>query len=431
MNGMLIRLLIDKAMRLRAQRLVNVTLNPLFEDVYTTSFADMQYIMPAELKTCQGLLSHEVYKKWSEPSSSASTTSEDSTPRALCLTGPPGSGKSVLAAFIFGKLSADQNSNNEKVIYFFFNRQFSRASQPRNLLAALLLQIVRAYPFLAETVVEELRLTDEDANVESSGVSMRLLEGAVKKAFEGLRKGGKEGVVEEGKGRLTIVIDALDEKDDASEWKFYRDLLMLILDDEEEGENNDGNATRLLFTVRESSLHEITFPSLQTINIADHNNPDIARYVASHLASLRTSTSSTLNSTFISQLETEITSRAQGMFLWVRLVLTNLASQTLRPEDLLSTVRGFPDTREELLSHTYDELFRRATRDYKDRAKVTYLRTIFSIVSVAITPLRVDELEAYLEWVGLGGEYGFEEGFGGGESWCFEGRSWGEGCIYT
>lgn len=219
------------------------------------------------------------------------------------ITGKPGSGKSTLMKYILNDertrdaLSESGRNLLSMPVFFFHSRGVKTEKSFKGLLRSIIHQLISDVPELVDCVAGIYHEYDEQG--QDCPWNLRQLE----TALNNLRRIDMEGFI-------CLFIDALDEYSGRREdiARFIKRLVLPM-----------GNADKgkLRIRVCASSRPETTFISLlkdiPSITIQDWTKGDIEKYAEDRLNDCdRTDTSVILR---------EITNRADGVFLWAKLVL--------------------------------------------------------------------------------------------------------------
>jgi hypothetical protein len=253
----------------------------------------------------------------------------------LWIKSKPGAGKSTLMKFLLESME-QQSSPAEAVISFFFNArgdqlEHSLEGMYRQLLHQLLTRVERLQSLISASEITVLSPLDWPPP---------LLENLFKKCVMGL-----------GQVRVTCFIDALDECPESK----IRDLVEFF-----ENLGECAAAKSIGFRVCFSSRHypNVTLEKCQHLMLDDQggHQHDIAAYVKSKLRLSKSKTND--------EIKADVQKRAQGVFLWVVLVVKRLNEDLDRGNvhHLQSRLKAIPDGLEALfrvrLTGDDDEMLR-------------------------------------------------------------------------
>ncbi|KAH8745420.1 hypothetical protein F5882DRAFT_262810, partial [Hyaloscypha sp. PMI_1271] len=264
------------------------------------------------------------------------------------IAGKPGSGKSTLMKYIY-----DHRRTNEilhqwrkrrqiQVRFFFHHRGTHLQKSFEGLLRSVLYQILVQEQTLAEDLLP-IYLGDRADNDIGVGLTRWSIE-HLERAFT--------LILEQKKLPLDIYlfVDALDEYDGSHLFigEFFKSLVM--------GPNSAATRVKILFSSRPWSVFNDLFGSCAGFAIHNYTRGDIRDFVTGKIRNDRQ-----LNELLYSphdqgrsnleRLTSEIIKRAEGVFLWVKLVMENLLRTSTTascPHDLETIVSTFPDELEDL-----------------------------------------------------------------------------------
>ncbi|KAH8782222.1 hypothetical protein F5882DRAFT_439845 [Hyaloscypha sp. PMI_1271] len=269
---------------------------------------------------------------------------------ALWLRGPPGCGKSTLAASIIDQLSADQPT-----AYFFCNVEDPDRSNFTRVLKTLTWQLVLKKPHLADGIY--------DIYLETAGAATPIE--SYKRALARILKDGEP---------CYVVIDGLDECHgkhcDISKAMFHI-----------------SSHAKLLVVSRWVTWIEQCFPlgsMTSTLDIVTtHTSRDISLFVDSKTQELD------LDPELVDKLSILLIAKANGMFLWVKLTIEYLSQQATL-EDTIEALKDLPKDLEAL----YERLVRRLQELPQSRYELAckLIQWTFS----SLRPLSLEQLKIAL-----------------------------------
>jgi hypothetical protein len=248
-----------------------------------------QIVRDAHTGTCEWILEEPEYKIWCDA---------EQMPHHhgfLWIKSKPGAGKSTLMKFLL-ESTEKQSSPGETVISFFFNArgdllEHSLEGMYRQLLHQLLTRVPR---------IQSLVSAQEISNLKPLGFPRELLENTFKMGVLSIRQ-----------ERVTCFIDALDECPE----KDIRDLVEFF---EDLGES--ATVKGICFRVCFSSRHypNVSLEKCQHFVLEGQggHEQDIAAYLVSKLRLPKSKTHK--------EIKAAVRERAQGVFLWVVLVVKRL-----------------------------------------------------------------------------------------------------------
>ncbi|KAH8589069.1 hypothetical protein B0O99DRAFT_692943 [Bisporella sp. PMI_857] len=224
----------------------------------------------------------------------------------LWVRGNPGSGKTVLAASVIQELK--QNEPHTPVCYYLFNStQNTVANDSSTAYRALLSQILQ-YSIHDDRLNELFRFAMYFQSVGQRTASKREVGELIELCVRSI-------------GKTYLVLDALDECDDLPELVAKLQKVAVV------------QTIRLAFFCRPTvTALAREIPNLETLTIGLSNNEDINLYLLRALEEMK---AEGLMTTKLDPEETSktLTRRADGMFLWARLMVTYLKSPALYPAE--------------------------------------------------------------------------------------------------
>ncbi len=282
-------------------------------------------------------------------------------PRCLWCTGPPGSGKSVLASSI---IETAQESDLDSAFYFFrFGDQVK--NNLNTMLLSLAYQIASALPEYRRRL---LRLFDDGLNVQKSAPRLLWQKLFISTFFKlSLARA------------LLIIIDGLDECDSSGLFlKFLEDFHAF------------SGSVRILILSRSTQTLSSGFEKLSK-RLQVHHHPlenmkeDLRMYVEEEMATMHG------DEEFKRAIATEIVRKADGIFLWANFVLT----EVLRCHTQDAVLEALEDVPEELesLYERMDSTLAKSCRP-SDRAMG---KTILTWIACSRHPLNLLNLAEALQ----------------------------------
>ncbi|KFA66966.1 hypothetical protein S40285_09524, partial [Stachybotrys chlorohalonatus IBT 40285] len=301
--------------------------------------------------TCQWLLEHEIYKKWA------------SCRRGLLwIKGKPGSGKSTLLKYAFKHVTETPKIGDRALVlsFFFHGRGEELQRTPLGLFRSLLHQILRQVPDVLSNLVNTF-----DRRLKEKGKPGEKWEWHPNELWD-FFKSSLPGILQT--RSVWLFVDALDEAGDANArdlvQKFKSLLKWLPL-------------TRLPFHICFACRHyPILDQDCQFISPEKENREDISTYVQT-----RFSTSQGLGASTIPEL---ITKRADGVFMWARLMVDQALRLDNEGEGLKKIETMIHSVHSEL-----DELYSGLVRGMD---KTPASLQLIQWICFATRPLSLDEL---------------------------------------
>ncbi|KAK1751103.1 hypothetical protein QBC47DRAFT_84133 [Echria macrotheca] len=288
----------------------------------------------------------------------------------LWLHGGPGTGKSVISARLIAFLAT---SGKSLVVHHFCSYTYSSSTLYDQVLKSLLLQCLRGDAELVNYIYEEY--------VGTKPASPPVLEKLLETVVEALSSGGQ------GHKTIHIVLDGLEELAHDSQERLMRLLERLM---------TAGASCKVLVSSRDSPRAHVKKKKPSLLSLADEKaaiTEAMTRFAATELESMREQ----LDQLRVleedrRQIASGISIRADGMFLWARLVLNFLTANLFYSRE--EFIRA-ADTLPRELSKFYEKLLARIVEGLDSRS-ILRLRLIFGWISSAKRPFRKAELQSAL-----------------------------------
>ncbi|KAL7958841.1 hypothetical protein V8C34DRAFT_323804 [Trichoderma compactum] len=246
------------------------------------------------------------------------------------ISGKPGSGKSTLMKYIVnnpktGELLSRWKSKATMITanFFFHHRGSTVQKSLSGLLRSILSQILEDRPELHIHLRPQRMRVMLRSQVQQDPWSI------------GTLKGGLRHILDQKRDELDICLflDALDEYDGQP------DVISRFIEDLAQQSHDSITRIRICFSSRPWDAFVELFREVPGFKIQEHTEDDIMRYCVGIIKTHH-------RHGVLSDLVPEITRRAQGVFLWVKLVLQDLArgaSDGATQEQLKVTLGSFPD----------------------------------------------------------------------------------------
>lgn len=283
---------------------------------------------------------------------------------SLILTGPLGSGKTVLMANMVDYLNLQSQPKTIPVIFFFCRHDLPESLSRRVVIGSLTRQLLEQGSNSTE------KLEDWDlVNVDEWEKMRRMLNLSLPSDF-----------------KAYLVIDGLDECTASDRGKLIEDLRFL----------QDTFSLMICVSLRQTPRYPLSinrgWEKLASIIVAPvpNNATDIEKFIAEELEARIESGSLTIGDpAIILEIEDKLLQGSQGMFLWVALQIDSLCLMDTDEAIRLALADLPPD-----LSTTFARILNEA--DDIRRPSFKYRRSIFEFVAAAHHPLTLDELREAL-----------------------------------
>ncbi|KAL9065694.1 MAG: hypothetical protein Q9157_007389 [Trypethelium eluteriae] len=268
---------------------------------------------------------------------------KDSPTHALVwLHGKPGAGKSVLCS----NLVKSMQSSNANVFYYFFNYRVSVADSSAYLLRSLAAQIIQKSPDLVAYVHDEFVLSHFTP-------SLKALRDLLPRILAS-------------NSHSHLVIDGIDECD-SNDQKFITDDALQLL-----STDTSSHICKILISTRDvpnvARILRRKTKLTMSLSLADEHqsiNLSIECFIRTRLSELKDDLDE-LDPTCVARrdIQRKLVEKADGMFLWVSLVLNSLES-VYSPQELHEIVEDLPSD----LSELYERILRRICDERNPRNK--------------------------------------------------------------
>ncbi|KAF2231650.1 hypothetical protein EV356DRAFT_535325 [Viridothelium virens] len=244
--------------------------------------------------TCSWLTRHPKMRAWMQ---------SDNEKYNLWLKGKPGSGKTVLCASVIRFLKMDSMAT---VIYYFCNNFRSKHVNSLNAIQrSFCSQLLEADRSLSSFIYDEYVS-------ENKAASNQVLSEVLRKLLSTL-------------DNVRIVIDGIDEWDARHAKKILIEFQSMV------SSSSQGSPHRLLISSRELPHLTRAFTKFPVISLSaerDYIDSAIRIFVQSGISevfeTLQNESDCVIEHSVRNQIETSLVQKANGMFLWVRLILTTL-----------------------------------------------------------------------------------------------------------
>lgn len=269
------------------------------------------------------------------------------------INGKPGSGKSTMMKYVWthkDKFRKNSHARNVDACFFFSHRGSYIQKSLEGLLHCILYQLCQN-DALAHTLMPLQAALPEGEQLKWNADT---LEDAL---FHVLQQ-------QVGVANVFLLLDALDEFDGNP--KRLALLLSRCVEEAKKGSIN----LKICFSCRPGNVFNDSFARTPQLRVEDHTEADIARYVRTEMTDCKAA-SSMLDPDDLAyrvgvKLQSKLLMRAQGVFLWVRLVLDKLLSELTEgasPEDIEMILETLPSAIEELYTALLERLRPRYRRE--------------------------------------------------------------------
>ncbi|KAF4947615.1 hypothetical protein FGADI_10296 [Fusarium gaditjirri] len=294
----------------------------------------------------------------------------------ILLHGRPGSGKSVLATQIVQFL---QLSQQLLVMSHFCIYAYEESMDYDKLLKSLLLQLIRLDKDLIDYVYDMLLRKSKVPS--SKVVEALILDSVCASSLDPSRT-----------RYIHIGIDGLDECDQATQSKVIKLMKRMV----STAFSSGSTICKVMLSSRSSPVITKTAKQSQIVCLSNENKhleKAIEAYASYRLSLLEMELSQLqVTPDDISDLSRRIAKRAEGMFLWARLVLDYLANNMfLQREEVLSAPEALPRA----LQQFYEKILTQITSHFDERS-LERMKLIFEWIAFAKRPLRKAEFRSAL-----------------------------------
>ncbi|KAI8722914.1 NACHT domain-containing protein [Fusarium sp. LHS14.1] len=294
----------------------------------------------------------------------------------LLLHGRPGSGKSVLATQIVQFL---QSSKQSLVVSHFCTYSYEDSMDYGKILRSVLMQLIRSDTDLIAYVHDVLVLKKK---VPGS----KLLEDLIRSSVSA------SSLIPSVTRSIHIIIDGLDECDQTTQSRVIKMMERVV----SAAFSSGSTICKVLLSSRMSSAIAKKARQAQTVSLSDENDSlekAIETSASQRLSLLQPQFSQLrISNHDLNALGLRIAKKAEGMFLWARLVLDYLASNMfLRREEILSAADALPQA----LQQFYEKILTQIISHFDERS-IARMRSIFGWIAFAKRPLRKAEFRSAL-----------------------------------
>lgn len=319
---------------------------------YTTKLIEVAKRAPG---TCEWVLAHKNFQDWSESESSA----------LLWLSGHPGCGKTVISSFLIESLRAQPDTT---VIYFICDNKHEHFRTKECILRSLLHQLLRAHPEFLKYALPHFQ-TMKEVMATSAATLWTIFQ---------------DSIMDESLPQVFCILDALDECEDGSRQWLLKRLSTIF-------PSNTGTTAsaitisplKVLVTSRPWEDIEYGFQAASRIRLKTEEeksiNSDIHVFVEKQVRVLAKRRGyNDQQRAFVTE---SLVEKANGMFLWVSLVITDL--EKTPPSHIGRRLNELPKT----LFGFYQGILAKI-----DEFAIERIKSILQCVGTAFRPLSLEEL---------------------------------------
>ncbi|KAK8038561.1 hypothetical protein PG993_006972 [Apiospora rasikravindrae] len=294
-----------------------LTTQPVFAPLaFHTIHARLHDIAPTHRDTCDWLFGTPEFQDWRNPASFPTHNG------VLWIKGKPGAGKSTLMKHAYLRYQNDFFRDHIIVAFFFNARGETLEKTPLGMLRSIVYQLLQDDDGLYERFVPSFREKQRTSREGDWQWRPSELQGFIR------------SVVQQPRSQpLLLLVDALDECDESE----VRDVVEFLESLSVDASRDSGPLQICLSSRHYPSIRMKRALELTVEKSLDHQN-DIAKYIGEKLQVRE------------AEIETEIKRRAEGVFLWVVIVvsLLNRAYDEGRVEAMRKTLEGVPSRLEEI-----------------------------------------------------------------------------------
>lgn len=319
----------------------------------------------------------------------------DSRDPLYWIRGKPGSGKSTLMKFAMtdtrtSDILATTDGSQWTVAAFFFHDRGSKVQKSfTGMLQGIIDSLLRELPELTTYAVPQYRRLIQLQATRCPTWDMD----ALKSVLLGIMGQRATSI------RLLLFIDALDEQERDKVDKSAKENLVKFLQELGEKADNDCVRLKLCLASRPEPVFEHHLSRVPGFIIQEYTKGDIRVYTEKRLEPYRTEASVLHRLENFENLVEQITKRAEGVFIWVKLVVDQLAQDICDCSSYMTLIERLETMPQEL-----GELYTRIL----ERLEPTYASEACIMLRIALTSLEQLPLETFMRAV-MFGFHGFRE----------------------
>ena len=287
------------------------------------------------------------------------------------IQGKPGSGKSTLMKFVMQdeRLHTYLGCQPWSIVAFFFH---DRGSEIQKSLSGMLREILHSILSQNPTVIDYVVPSYLDLVHAQKTRRPDWTFESLREALSAITKQRKCPL------RLCIFLDALDEHNGDN------DSLARILKDSCENADNETVRLKLCLASRSWTVFQQHFSKCSGLAIHEHTFEDVKVYTRTRLEFGAKQSPSSLTPVQIEVLCQQITQKALGVFIWVRLVI-DLLEKGVRDGTLFSVLQDQISKMPRELKDLYTSTIQRLEPEYIEEAYVMFENSLY-----ALEPLSLD-----------------------------------------
>lgn len=319
----------------------------------------------------------------------------DSKDSLYWIRGKPGSGKSTLMKFAMtdtrtSDILAKTDGSQWTLAAFFFHDRGSKVQKSfTGMLQGIIDSLLRELPELTTYAVPQYRRLIQLQATRCPTWDMD----ALKSVLLGIMGQRATSV------RLLLFVDALDEQERDKVDKSAKENLVKFLQELGEKADNDCVRLKLCLASRPEPVFEHHLGRVPGFIIQEYTKGDIRVYTEKRLEPYRTEASVLERLENFENLVKQITKRAEGVFIWVKLVVDQLAQDICDCSSYMTLIERL-ETMPQELGELYTRILERLEPAYASEACIMLL--------IALTSLEQLPLETFMRAV-MFGFYGFRE----------------------
>jgi len=310
--------------------------------------------------TCQWILSDPLYQDWNK----------DNNTCLLWISGYPGSGKTILSAYLLDYLSDGETSpvarkSGKMPCYFFCDEKIETQRDGTAILRSLIHQLLLRHRLMIKHIKKAYEL-------QGSGFD---------RTFEALWRIFVDMASDKKLGPVNVIVDAIDECEERTRERFLQKISNLVNKVQSE---NERSRPRIKFVITSRPLfgHQYTTNLLQ-IDPSQHSvEEDLRLVIREKVEGIAQRTRCKPEAR--EYLENALYSKADRTFLWVSLVLH------LLEKNFLATQKNFQRIIDEL-PQTLTDTYERFLQGIAEENQLLASRLLHIIVGSA-RPLTLDEM---------------------------------------